>query len=145
MAELATIARPYAEALFKSAGGQASADAEWLNELALIAEQPQLQQFADNPKVTHDQVFGLLASVVKSKMSDRANNFLRTLIDNNRLPVLPEIARQFHALVNAQHASLTRTSKAPFLWKGLNWLRSSRFWKSVLDASSMCRWTCKPI
>ncbi|MEY2780336.1 MAG: hypothetical protein RL307_40 [Pseudomonadota bacterium] len=102
MAELATIARPYAEALFKSAGGQASADAEWLNELALIAEQPQLQQFADNPKVTHDQVFGLLASVVKSKMSDRANNFLRTLIDNNRLPVLPEIARQFHALVNAQ-------------------------------------------
>ena len=102
MAELATIARPYAEALFQSAKGQASADADWLNELALVAEQPQLQQFADNPKVTPDQVFGLFTSVIKSKLSDRATNFLRTLIDNNRLVALPEIARQFHVLVNAQ-------------------------------------------
>ncbi|MEY4285297.1 MAG: F0F1 ATP synthase subunit delta [Betaproteobacteria bacterium] len=102
MAELATIARPYAEALFQSAKGQASADADWLNELALVAEQPQLQQFADNPKVTPDQVFGLFTSVIKSKLSDRATNFLHTLISNNRLVALPEIARQFHALVNAQ-------------------------------------------
>jgi F-type H+-transporting ATPase subunit delta len=102
MAELATIARPYAEALFQAAKGQASGDAEWVSELALIAEQPQLQQFAENPKVTHEQVFALITEVAKSKLSERAQHFLRTVIDNNRLSALPEIARQFHALVNAQ-------------------------------------------
>ena len=51
MAELATIARPYAEALFKaSAKADLAGAAVWVEELAAIAGNPQLQQFADNPK-----------------------------------------------------------------------------------------------
>ena len=50
MAELATIARPYAEALFKASASDLAGAAVWLDELAAIAGNAQLQQFADNPK-----------------------------------------------------------------------------------------------
>ena len=46
MAELATIARPYAEALFAANG---AADASWLDAVAAVAENEQVQQFASNP------------------------------------------------------------------------------------------------
>tara|TARA_B100001105_G_scaffold133856_1_gene107101 strand:- start:580 stop:1104 length:525 start_codon:yes stop_codon:yes gene_type:complete len=100
MAELATIARPYAEALFK-AGGDAQT-AQQLNALATVAGDAQLRQYADNPKVRPDQVYDLVTSVANLPLSPALQNFLRTVIDNGRLVALPEIAAQFHALVNAQ-------------------------------------------
>ncbi|MEF7614243.1 F0F1 ATP synthase subunit delta [Aquincola sp. MAHUQ-54] len=100
MAELATIARPYAEALFK-AGGDAQA-AQQLNVLAAVAANAQLQQFADNPKAEPAQVYDLVASVAGLPLTPALQNFLRTVIDNGRLAALPEIAAQFQALVNAR-------------------------------------------
>ena len=105
MAELATIARPYAEALFKAAAQDLSSTADWVDELAVIASNPQLQQFADSPKVTTAQVFDLVAGVAKTSLNDHARNFLRTVIDNGRLSALPEIASQFRALKNAKSGS----------------------------------------
>lgn len=103
MAELATIARPYAEALFQVARqGDLNQWTAQVDELAAVASNTQLRQFAENPKVSGDQVFNLIASVVKVPLSDPAKNFLRTLIDNDRLAALPEIAVQFHVLKNAQ-------------------------------------------
>ncbi len=105
MAELATIARPYAEALFKASTSDLTSAAAWVDELAVIASNPQLQQFADSPKVTSTQVFELIAGVAKSALDDHAKNFLRTVIENSRLSALPEIASQFRALKNAQSGS----------------------------------------
>ena len=105
MAELATIARPYAEALFKASGSDLSAAAAWLDSLGTIAEDAQLLQFAANPKATVDQVFDLISAVVPTALPVPAQNFLRTVIDNGRLSVLPEIALQFRALKNAQSGS----------------------------------------
>ncbi len=105
MAELATIARPYAEALFKASAADLSTAAAWVDELGLIAQDAQLQQFADSPKATVDQVFDLIASVARSALPDQAKNFMRTVIENGRLSALPEIARQFRALKNAQSGS----------------------------------------
>jgi F-type H+-transporting ATPase subunit delta len=105
MAELATIARPYAEALFKASAKDLGATAVWVEELAVIAGNPQLQQFADNPNVTAQQVFDVIAGVAKSPLGDAAKNFLRMVIENGRLSVLPEIAVQFRTLKNAQSGS----------------------------------------
>ncbi len=102
MAELATIARPYAEALFKAAQADAAAALQWVEELATIAGNEQLLQFADNPKVSAQQVFDVVTGVCKQALPDIARNFLRAVIDNGRIAVLPEIASQFRALVN-QH------------------------------------------
>lgn len=105
MAELATIARPYAEALFQSTKSDLNGAQAWVEELAAIAGDAGLQQFAGNPRVTTNQVFDLIAGLAKTALSDQARNFLRTVIENGRLNALPEIAAQFRALKNAQGGS----------------------------------------
>ncbi len=105
MAELATIARPYAEALFKSAKADLQAAASWLDPFAVIAGNAQLLQFAANPNITDEQVFDVFNGVAKTALPDNAKNFLRIVIENARVDALPEIAAQFRALVNAQGGS----------------------------------------
>lgn len=114
MAEIATIARPYAEALFKACGQDAAATAAWLDALAAVAADAQLQQFADNPKVAANQVFDLIAGVLKSPLPTAGQNFLRTVIDNGRLGALPEIAAQFRALKNARLGTSDATVYSAF-------------------------------
>jgi F-type H+-transporting ATPase subunit delta len=109
MAEIATIARPYAEALYKAVKASASSDVQaapvWVDELAAIAADSQLLAFSDNPKVTSAQVLDVIAGVAKTALPDMATNFLRTVIENGRLNALPEIATQFRTLKNAQSGS----------------------------------------
>ncbi len=102
MAEIATIARPYAEALFKAGAGQHDAISGWLDEVAAFSADPQVQQLAGNPKVSDQQLFDLLVGLAPSLKGEAAQNFLRTVIENDRLSALPEIAHQFRALKNAQ-------------------------------------------
>ena len=102
MAEIATIARPYAEALFKASSSDLSGAAAWLDQVAAIAANPQLKAFADNPKATVDQVLGVIAGVASSQLPAAATNFLITVLENGRFAALPEIAKQFRALANAQ-------------------------------------------
>ena len=104
MAELATIARPYADALFKAQGSDLATTAVWLDRLAAVAENAQLLQFADSPKVDVAQVFDVMADVVSKDnalLPEAARNFLRIVIENGRLSALPEIASQFRSLKNA--------------------------------------------
>ena len=70
MAELATIARPYAEALFQSAKNDLAGTSGWLDALAAVAGDAQLLQFAGNPKVDAKQVEDLVVEVAKVKLSD---------------------------------------------------------------------------
>ena len=105
MAELATIARPYAEALFKATSADLNGAAVWVEALQEIAKNPQLQQFADNPNITNSQVFDVITGVAKAALPEMAKNFLRTVIENGRLSALPEIAEQFRVLKNAQSGS----------------------------------------
>ncbi len=102
MAELATIARPYAEALFKAGASQPEAISAWLDEVAAISSDDQVQQLAGNPKVSDQQLFDLFAGLVPALKGDVAHNFVRTVIENDRLAALPEIALQFRSLKNAQ-------------------------------------------
>jgi len=102
MAELATIARPYAEALFKASGADLGATAAWLDELAAIAADHDLRQFADHPKVSAQQVFDVMSGVAKTAWPELAQQFVRTVIENGRLAALPEVAAQFRVLKNAQ-------------------------------------------
>ncbi|MCE2917653.1 MAG: F0F1 ATP synthase subunit delta [Rubrivivax sp.] len=104
MAEVATIARPYAEALFQAAGGQGAALKDQLAALAQLAADPGLLQFADNPKVAPLQVFDLIAGVALQKglaLDGKVANLLRAVIENGRLAALPEVAAQFQVLVNS--------------------------------------------
>jgi F-type H+-transporting ATPase subunit delta len=105
MAELATIARPYAEALYKSSQAELAGESNWLDALAAVAANTQLLSFAGNPKVTPQQVFDVVCDVARVQLPAAGQNFLRAIIDNGRLEALPEIARQFRELRNAQSGS----------------------------------------
>lgn len=103
MAELATIARPYAEALFKAtATADQSAWVEQVGALAQVACDPQLRTFADNPRVTQDQIFEVMTKAAKVALAPAVANFLRTVLDNGRLAALPLMAEQFQTLVHAR-------------------------------------------
>jgi F-type H+-transporting ATPase subunit delta len=106
MAELSTIARPYADALFAAARADQSATGaleQWLavvDEVAAVASHPEVAQAVRDPKLTNEQVYGLLAGLLKSRMPAAVENFLRLVVDNDRIAALPEIGKQFRRLKN---------------------------------------------
>ena len=114
MAELATIARPYAEALFKAQAADLAGTASWLDELAAVAQNVQLLEFAESPKVSDAQLLELISGVVKTALPEAGKNFLRLAIENRRLVAVPEIAQQFRALKNAQTGTADATVFSAF-------------------------------
>jgi F-type H+-transporting ATPase subunit delta len=103
MAELATIARPYAEALFQVARkADVQGWARQIDALGVIAQDAQLRQFADDPKVRPEAVLDVITAAHQGDLLEGVRNFVRLLIENGRLTALPEVAAQFRALVNAE-------------------------------------------
>jgi F-type H+-transporting ATPase subunit delta len=107
MAELSTIARPYAEALFAAASSDNAAEGvldRWLaviDEMAVVTGHPEVAQVVNDPKLGGPQVYDLVRGLVKAPLPPAAENFLRLVVDNGRLAALPEVARQFRAMKNA--------------------------------------------
>ena len=101
MAELATIARPYAQALFDASAGKLDETAQWVGQLAAVAGNAELLQVADSPRVHGSQLFELIAGLLPAALPEAGKNFLRLVLDNGRLAALPEIASQFESLKNA--------------------------------------------
>lgn len=96
MAESVTIARPYAEAAFRIAQ-ESGAQGVWsarLQRLALIAQDGDMASVMGNPRLSTEQVADLLISL--SEDNDvTLGSFIRTLAENRRLALLPEISRLF--------------------------------------------------
>jgi F-type H+-transporting ATPase subunit delta len=115
MAELATIARPYAEALDQSVdGADALALIPQLQALAAVAGHPDMQQVADNPKITAKQVLEVITAVAKTPLDAKVSNLLRTVVENGRLAALPAIAAQFNALVKSRSGTSDAVIESAF-------------------------------
>ena len=101
MAENVTLARPYAEAAFQLA--KASSLAAWsqsLDRMAAVTDTSEMQECISNPQLSAEQLSSLFAGVVGGDLPAEQQNFVRVLIDNDRLGVLPEIAQLFNDLKN---------------------------------------------
>lgn len=106
MAELATIARPYAEALFRVAqAGNLASWSDTLSAMSAVAANPDMMDMARNPKVSDEQVISMFLTAVNSPTNVELKNFVGMLVENGRLTLLPEIASQFNALRNAQEGA----------------------------------------
>ncbi|MGV7211014.1 F0F1 ATP synthase subunit delta [Oxalobacteraceae bacterium A2-2] len=102
MAELATVARPYAEALFRVAqAGNLGAWSDLVSELAQIGANEEVLAYVRNPKVSESEVAATVAALLKTPLSAEAKNFLDMLIGNGRIELLPEIGAQFQLLKNS--------------------------------------------
>src|SRR6266446_703900 len=102
MAEPSTVARPYAEAVFKlaDAAGALPKWSEMLAALAAVALDPRVSAAIKNPKLSDAQVAGLFISILAGKLNADAENFVRLLAENGRLELLPLIRDQYEALKN---------------------------------------------
>jgi F-type H+-transporting ATPase subunit delta len=100
MAELVTIARPYAQAVFSVAKdkGQLGRWSEMLRFMAEIWSNDQVQQALANPSFTKDDVERLLLAICGESLDGIARNLLVILVHNDRLPVLPHIAELYERL-----------------------------------------------
>jgi F-type H+-transporting ATPase subunit delta len=141
MADLATIARPYAEALSSTAKPEEmGAWSEQLNTFAQMASSPDVALLANNPNVSQEQLSGLLLASVKSEVSPAIQKFMTLLTMNHRVAALPEIAKQFEELKNAKEGSAEAriTSAFPMSEQEVNALISAltkRFGNRTLKAT----------
>ncbi|MEZ5738950.1 MAG: F0F1 ATP synthase subunit delta [Burkholderiaceae bacterium] len=115
MAEALTIARPYAEAAFKLAleSGDLPAWSGALARLAQVAQADEARQIANSPSLTPAQVSGILADTAGDLSTDQ-KSFVRTVAENGRLGVLPEIAAHFARLRNEQEGAVDATVQSAF-------------------------------
>ncbi len=103
MAENITLARPYADAAFQLARAT-NALGPWqqaLDRMAAVAADAQMVECITNPRLLPAQVAQLFLDVVGS-VSAEQQNFVRLLVDNERLQVLPEIRDLYVELKNGQ-------------------------------------------
>lgn len=109
MANLTSIARPYALAAFECAREtqQLPAWKEFLKTASFVAKQPSIVKLLGNPEISADKLFGLFHDVLAAQSNAERNNFLQLLAQNKRLNVLPEIAESY----NAYYATLEKISQ----------------------------------
>jgi len=116
MAEPSTIARPYAEAVFKLAdeGGKL---AEWSAALAMLAQvaaNDRIHAAMDDPNQSAAQVAGLFLSILAGNLSGDVENFVRVMAENRRLGLLGEVRAQFEALKNAREGIVEADLQSAF-------------------------------
>jgi F-type H+-transporting ATPase subunit delta len=103
MAELSTVARPYAEALFGAARDDKAGLAAWaalVDEMGQVASNADVRAAMSDPRLGDEQRVQAFTSLLKSDLPQTARNFIALLVQNDRLLLAPEIALQFEALKN---------------------------------------------
>ncbi len=100
MSELATLARPYASAVFKRAK-ETAATVTWSENLAFMSAIMASEEMAvvvSNPKVNKDRLAELVLDICREHIAKEGGNFLKLLLQNNRLTLLPHITKLFEEL-----------------------------------------------
>lgn len=100
MAELLTLARPYAKAAFAFASEQGATD-NWSNVLQVLSAAVQDEAFSaflTRPELTPAEQVSVFAKVLGENQTQEVSNFLTLLADNDRLALLPEIEAEYELL-----------------------------------------------
>ncbi|MCH7672328.1 MAG: F0F1 ATP synthase subunit delta [Proteobacteria bacterium] len=108
MAELVTIARPYAKAAFEVAMADNGLE-NWSNMLAVVAAVTQddaVASMLSSPALAAEQLAQSLIDVCDEELDSKGQNFIRLLAENKRLSLLPEISTLFEVLKAEQEKSV---------------------------------------
>lgn len=100
MSENITAARPYAQAAFQEAQKQSDLKgwSDVVQSLAEAIKHPEVSALVINPRIAKKQIEKMLAAVLGDKANALQLNFVRLLIENQRLLLLPQIAEIFEEL-----------------------------------------------
>ena len=116
MAELATIARPYAEAAFElaRAGGRLAAWSDMLRFAARIVADERVAAALDNPRLDASAKESLLLSIGGDRFAGDARNFIRVLVEAERVAMLPQISTMFDMLKDDAEGTANATIESAF-------------------------------
>jgi len=100
MAELTTVARPYAEAAFRAAveAKSVAAFSDKLKQLGAVAATRDAASLLGNPKVSTKEKADVLFSASGGAVPDTLQNLTNSLIDSQRATLLPFISEHFERL-----------------------------------------------
>jgi len=99
MSELATLARPYAAAVFKRAKETEAAE-KWSQSLAFMStvlSNEEISVLLDNPKVSKQDLLAFILDICQGQIDEEGANFLKLLVHNSRLALISTITRLFEA------------------------------------------------
>lgn len=116
MAEKQTAARPYAEAVFALARERNALPA-WSETLALAAAvigDARIRQRVDDPRIERATLLWLLLDILDTRLAPDGANFIRLLVENRRLTLLPEIASLYEGLKAEAEARIEATVVSAF-------------------------------
>ncbi len=97
MLDNATIARPYASAVFEYAQEEGNME-QWsslLESLSLIVQDEQMRLILSSPKISHEQLLELITGIIGKQKSAASMNFIKVLISANRLKYVSNIYELF--------------------------------------------------
>lgn len=99
MAELSSLARPYAKAVFEMAQSAQTFDdwSERLGNLAQVTENETVRQAIASPSVDRAQLVDAILGAIKAEDAE-TRNLVALLAENNRLGVAADLAEQYEAL-----------------------------------------------
>ncbi len=108
MAELTTLARPYAKAAFESALQDSALDnwSKMLRVSAAITAEEAISTLLINPALSSEQVAQTFIAVCNEELDAKGQHFVRLLAENKRLELLPEISTLFENLKANQERSV---------------------------------------
>jgi len=116
MAELRTLARPYAKAAFQAAESAAALQ-DWSQQLALLsalAGEEKVAALIASPTASAESQVSALTVLVGDELDQNLGNFLAVLADNKRLPLLPTIAELFAELKAAKERTVDVNIRTAF-------------------------------
>jgi F-type H+-transporting ATPase subunit delta len=97
MSELSTLARPYAAAVFKRASESGSAEqwSQMLTFIATVVKDKDISTIIQNPKISQDRLIQLLLDICQEQLNLEGENFLKLLVQNDRLTLAPQISQLY--------------------------------------------------
>jgi len=100
MAELITVARPYAQAAFALAAEHNALPvwAEMLKLASAVVTDPKVHEALDNPRLSAGGKEALFLSICGDKLNAEGRSFVRVLVQSDRIGLLPEIRQIFDTL-----------------------------------------------
>lgn len=104
MAEATTIARPYAEAVFKSALAKQTLQAwsDMLLLLAAVATDKSIKTINDSPTVSATQLADIYIASCNDGLNNEGSSLVKLMAENGRLDVLPQVSEMFEHLKSQQ-------------------------------------------